>query len=174
MPSDSRGFSMRVNTGKAITQLDCFPPKVRLHLMSISSFSPWHTHLYTHLTSCICIVFWEVHMESGVGGSSAPHISLNWMQVRDASLPAVKLWCGCPILGSMHLLVFTIIISKKVERMGWMEASGSAVHLQAFKPVACWRWMECPGQGFKVPRFPITHSRGMVLPDEWSLLKKRS
>lgn len=68
---------------------------------------------------------------------------------------SVKLWCGCLILGSMHLTVFTIIILKKVEEAGWMEASGSAVHLWASRPLACWRWMECPGQGFKVP--PISN-----------------
>lgn len=39
---------------------------------------------------------------------------------------SVKLWCGCLILVSMHLAVFTIIIFKKVEEIIWMEQFISA------------------------------------------------
>lgn len=128
-----------------------------------------HTHMHTHLISCICFVF---------GEGALSHFCSPYLSKLDAGsgclTASVKLWCGCLILGSMHLKVFIIIIFKKVEETSWMEASGSAVHLGETRPLACWRWMESPGQGFKVPRFPIPHSRGMVLPDEWSLLGRGS
>lgn len=89
MPSDSSRLSMRVNTRKAITESDCSLSKVRLHLMSehyqVCSIHPQyihpHTHPPTHLISCNCFVF------GGLQPTLLLHISLNWMQVRDASLP---------------------------------------------------------------------------------------
>lgn len=84
MPSDSRGFSMRVNGGKGHHRVGLFPSeKVRLHLMSqhyhLLYTSDTHTHTRTDLISCICFVFWEAHM--GALCLCAPSISPNWMQV---------------------------------------------------------------------------------------------
>lgn len=150
MPSDSRGFSMRVNEGKAITELDCsFQRLGCISCLSTITFSPYvtHTPTYVHtLNIPHLFCFWE-------GGLSL--LCSTYLSKLDAGsgclTASVKLWCGSLILGSMHLEVFIIIIFKKVEETSWMEASGSAVHLGETKPLACWRWMESSGQGFGVP-----------------------
>lgn len=107
MPSDFRHLSMRVNSRKAITELDCFLPKVRLHLVS-EHYRFWPTHRNTHLIPYICFVF-------GKGTLSflrSPYLSK--LDAGSGCLTAsVKLWCGCLILGSMHLKVFIIMIFKK-------------------------------------------------------------
>lgn len=158
--------------------LDCFLPKVRLHFMSqhyrlFLAMYTSHTYTHTHTYDPASVLF----LGSAYGGpsaSSASRLSLNWMQVRDASLPQwncdVAAWFWVPCI-FWYLLLFFL---EKVEETGWMEASGSVAHLQVFRPLACWRWIECPGLGSKVTQFPITHSKGMVLPDEWSLLRRRS
>ena len=144
-------------------------------LNTITSFWPCihliHTHTHTYDPASV------LFLGSAYGGpsaSSASRLSLNWMQVRDASLPQwncdVAAWFWVPCI-FWYLLLFFL---EKVEEIGWMEASGSVAHLQMFRPLACWRWIECPGLGSKVTQFPITHSKGMVLPDEWSLLRRRS
>lgn len=83
-------------------------------LNTITAFSPC-THLTHILTLNIpqLFCFWEVY----IGGPRLPLSS--YLSKLDAGLgclnASVKLWCGCLILGSMHLPVFTIIILKKVD-----------------------------------------------------------
>lgn len=198
MPSDSWGFSMRVITGKAITELDCFLQKVRLYPMSQHdhlfysmytsdkhTHTPVRTHTDGHLISCICFVFrrciWRVCMCVclGVGGFCLLcSLYLSKLDAGSRCLSApVKLWCDCPILGSTHLMVLTVIILKEGRR-DWLNGS---VRFSGSSPG---QW--CPDQwrvedGWRVrerdltsPHFQSHIPEGMVLPDEWSLLRRRS
>lgn len=106
---------MRVNTGKAISKLNCYLPKVRLHLTSYDQhlFQPVcasDTHTHTHLLNCISL-FLESAYEAPVP-PLAPYPSK--LDAGSGCLNAsVKLRCGCLILGSLHLPVFTIVIFQK-------------------------------------------------------------
>ena len=83
-----------------------------LCLNTITSFSPcMHlTRIHT-LNNLHLFCFWKVHMRA-LCLPCSPYLSK--LDAGFGCLTAsVKLWCGCLILGSMHLLVFTIIILKK-------------------------------------------------------------
>lgn len=164
MPSDSRRLSMRVNARKAIPELDCSLSKVRLHLMS-EHYQVWsihllHIHTHTH-TQLFC--FW------GSSAFSAPPYRSKLDAGPGCLTASVKLWCGCLILGECIWRYLLLLFLKQVEETGWMEASGSAVPTTDVLKMDGEYWT-----GIWSPPLPIMHSSGMVLPDEWSLLRKGS
>lgn len=65
-------------------------------------------------------------------------------------LGEIVMWI--PDFGSHAFAVVCRYYFQKVEESSWMEVSGSAVHLWASRPVACWRWSGRDGD-LKSPDF---------------------
>lgn len=152
MPSDPRGFSMRVAPEKAITKFDFCLLKVSLRL--ITSFSSCDTHML-HVLNAFCV--WTptpLHIDAGLRCLTASE----------------KLWCACLILG-FHAFVFIYHFKVKEESWGaWF--SGSSPH--QWRP-DWWcvedEWSVLDG-GLKSPDSQSRIPEKTVLPDEWSLLRR--
>lgn len=141
-----------------------------------------YTHLCVHtgayLILCTCFVFRRCR-RVGVGPSaSSASLYLSKLDAGPRCLTApVKLWCDCLILGFTHLVVFTVIILNEGRR----DRLNGGIWFSDSSPG---QW--CPDQwrvedgwsvrerDLKSPHFQSHIPEGMVLPDEWSLLKRRS
>lgn len=147
-------------------------------LNTITSFSPCihptHTHMHTHKLNILHLFcFWELHM-GALCLLCSPYLSK--LDAGPGCLTAsVKLWCGRLILASMHFdgIYYYYFKKGRGDRLnGGICFSGSSRSVQdQWRVKDGWRVLD---RDLKSPRFPITHSWGMVLPDEWSLLRRRS